>query len=70
MRKFAHEGARGSSDESWLQKIFAAQRRELNTAKIEMEFFCYIRAFQRHSGSIPIEPELMFSVFIPRNWKR
>ena len=39
MRKFAHAGARDFSDEARLQKILkAVQRRELNTAKIKMEF--------------------------------
>ena len=27
------------------------------------------RAFQGHSGGIPVEPEWMGYVFIPRNWK-
>ena len=33
-------------------------------------FLCYLRAIQGHSGDIPIEPELMGYVFLPRNLKR
>ena len=36
----------------------AAQRRTLNTAKIKMDFLCYLRAIQGHSGGIPLEPEI------------
>ena len=35
-----------------------------------MDLLCYLQAIQGRSGGIPIEPESMGCVFIPRNWKR
>ena len=40
----------------------------LNNAKIKMDFLCYLRAIQGHSGGIPISPELMNCTLIPYSW--
>ena len=45
-------------------------KRRIEHYKDKDGLLCYARAFQGHSGGIPIEPELMGYVFIPRNWKR
>ena len=70
LRKFARDEGQVFNDEVWLQKIFEG------SSKTRMEYctnkdviLCYLRAIQGHSGGIPIEPESMGYVFIPRNWE-
>ena len=71
VRKFAYEGARDFSDEAWMQKIFEGSTKKIiQYCKGKDGILCYLRAIQGHSGGIPIEPELMGYVLIPRNWKK
>ena len=47
VRKCAREGARDFSDQTWLQHILkAAQRKELSTVKIRMEFYVIYELFK------------------------
>ena len=65
VRKFAYEGARDFSDEAWLQNIIeGSTKKGIEYCKDKDGILCYLRAFQGHSGGIPIEPELMGYVFI------
>ena len=67
-RRFARDGVRYFHDEAWLQKIFEGKtKKRIECCKVKDGFLC---ALQGHSGGIPIEPESMGYVFIPRNWKR
>ena len=69
VRKFAYEGARDFSDEAWLQKIFEGSTKKTIEYCKDKDGIVWVFATQGHSGGIPIEPELMGYVFIPRNWK-
>ena len=70
-RKFAYEGARDFSGETWLLKILeGSTQKRIEYCKKNDGFFCYLRPTQGYSGGIPIVPELMGYVLIPRNWKR
>ena len=51
------------------RSLKAAPRKGLSTVKTKMEFLCYLRAIQGHSGGIPIEPELMGYDKNDPNWK-
>ena len=53
-----------------VQIFEGSTKRKIEYCKYNDGLLCYSRAFQGHSGGIPIEPELMGYVFIPRNWKR
>ena len=53
------------------KKIFEGQYKEENRILQRQRWIlCYVRPIQGHSGGIPIEPELMGYVFLPRNLKR
>ena len=54
------------------KKIFlkGSTKKRIEYCKDKDGFLCYLRAIQGHSGDIPIEPELMGYVFLPRNLKR
>ena len=55
----------------WLQKIFEGNSKtRMEYCKNKDGILCNLRAIQGHSGGIPIEPQSMGYVFIPRNWKR
>ena len=70
VRQFAREGARGFNDEAWQQMILeGSTKKRIEYCKDKDGFLCYLRAIQRHSGGIPIEPEFMHHVFVFHNWK-
>ena len=71
LRKFERDGVQDFNDEVWLQKIFeGSSKKRIEYCKNKDGTLCYLRAIQGHSGGIPIEPELMGYVKIPRNWKK
>ena len=59
LRKFDRDGVRDFNDEMWLQKIFEGSSKTRIGCCKKIEFLFYLRAIQRHSGGIPIEPESM-----------
>ena len=60
-----------AQDEAWLQLILeGSTKKRIEYCEDNDGFLCYLRAIQGYSGGIPIEPELMGNVFIPRDWKK
>ena len=69
MRAFAHEGAQDFSDKICLRLIHeGSTKKRLEYCTDKDGNIYYFRAIQRHSGGIPISPELMKCSPVPYTW--